>query len=127
MNTSVRMRHVCADARLRPRGRALSTRTLGFIYTDVPCPRGRWVTSTRSHRGVRTDTLVSARTRVFYPLGNFIMDATVRPSHRQPIGHCPTVRPRDNPACTHTPATSTLSIVLSVKVITTMELNCTQP
>jgi hypothetical protein len=36
-------------------------------------------------------------------LGNFITDATVRPSHGRPSGHCPSIRPsvryhpRDNP------------------------------
>jgi hypothetical protein len=35
---------------------------------------------------VRTDVPI-------YPRGNFITDATVRPSHGQPSGHRPTVRP----------------------------------
>jgi hypothetical protein len=60
--------------------------------------------SARSLGCVRADTLASARTPVFYPPGNFIMDATVHLSHRQPSGHRLTIRPsvcyrpHDNPA-----------------------------
>jgi hypothetical protein len=39
----------------------------------------------RGHALVRTDASV-------LPPGNFITDATVRPSHRRPSGHRPSVR-----------------------------------
>jgi hypothetical protein len=51
----------------------------------------------RGHAHVRVDASV-------LPPGNFIMDATVRPSHGRPSGHRPSVRPsvryrpRDNPS-----------------------------
>jgi hypothetical protein len=54
-----------------------------------------------SDRHVRADELVSVWThghvRVdvpIYPLGNFITDAIVRPSHGQPNGHRPRRCPR---------------------------------
>jgi hypothetical protein len=58
-------------------------------------PRGRMVAS----HGL---TRVRADAHCFIP-GNFKKDATVRPSHGRPRGHCPSVRPsvrkrpRDNP------------------------------
>jgi hypothetical protein len=57
----------------------------------------RWVASART-RLVRADaTRVRADASVLPP-GNFITDATVRPSHGRPSGHRPIVRPRDNAA-----------------------------
>jgi hypothetical protein len=55
--------------------------------------------SVRMHRLVRADASI-------LPPGNFITDATVRPSHGRPNGHRPTVHPsvlyrlRDNHALT---------------------------
>jgi hypothetical protein len=56
---------VRADARARPRERAMSARTLGCFRADAI---------------------------VLLP-GNFITDATMRPSHGRPSGHGPIVRP----------------------------------
>jgi hypothetical protein len=47
-----------------------SARTHGRVYADVP----------------------------IYPLGNFIMDATVRPSYRRPSSHRPRPRPSVRPS-----------------------------
>jgi hypothetical protein len=82
LGASARMPHVRADAFLRPRGRN--------------CPRGCWDASARMRCCIRADASV-------LPPGNFITDATVRPSHGQPSGHRAIVRlsvhyrPRDNP------------------------------
>jgi hypothetical protein len=57
----------------------VSVRTLGCVRADG---QGR----PRGHVCVRVDA------SVLLP-GNFIMDATVRPSHGQPNGHRPSVRP----------------------------------
>jgi hypothetical protein len=72
-------------------GRAASTRTL--VLSVWTC----WVRADAAR--VRTDVPI-------YPRGNFITDATVRPSHGRPSSHRPTVRPTvlnrpcDNPAQT---------------------------
>jgi hypothetical protein len=53
--------------------------------------------SVQTHR-VRADTGVRLRGRECLPPGNFITDATMRPSHGRLSGHHPAVRyrPRDN-------------------------------
>jgi hypothetical protein len=78
MNASAWTRHVRVEA--------ASPRMLDCVRTDAPCPCGRWVASPRTYRGVRADTSILSP-------GNFITDATVRPSHGRPSGHHPTVRP----------------------------------
>jgi hypothetical protein len=85
------MRHVCADAVLRPRERAVSAWTLGCIRTDAEGRlRGPWVASVQTHKGVRADASVLS-------LGNFRTDATMRLSHGRPSGHRPTFRPSVRP------------------------------
>jgi hypothetical protein len=43
--------------------------------------------------GIRADACARPRGWQCFTLGNFKTDATVRPSHERPYGHCPTVRP----------------------------------
>jgi hypothetical protein len=67
----------------------MSAQTYGHVHTDV-------LMSAQTYRHVRADVSV-------LPLGNFITDATVSPSHGLPSGHHPSVRPsvryrpHDNP------------------------------
>jgi hypothetical protein len=61
------------------------SKSLGIHGVDAARPRGR-CPSARMHSRVHADARV-------LPLGNFITDATVRPSHGRPSGHRPTVRP----------------------------------
>jgi hypothetical protein len=64
------------------------SKSLGIHGVNVALPRRR--------EHVCADVLASARTRAFTP-GNFIMDATMRPSHGRPSSHrltiCPSVCP----------------------------------
>jgi hypothetical protein len=111
---SARTLHVRADAGVRLCGRTMPARTRFCVRTDVTCLRGRWGASTRIRccvrgtRPVRADVGMRPRERKCFSPGNFITDATVRPS---PSGLaaivrssvCPSVclsvryRPRDNP------------------------------
>jgi hypothetical protein len=60
---------------MRPRGRTISVWTLGCV---------------------RADREGHPRSQECFIPGNFITNATVRPSHGQPSGHCLTVRPQSS-------------------------------
>jgi hypothetical protein len=80
---------------LRPQGRGKGREGGGGRGEGRGERREGMSVSARTGR-VRADTSV-------LPPGNFIMDATVRPSHGRPNGHHPIIRPfvryrlRDNP------------------------------
>jgi hypothetical protein len=94
---SARTEPVRTGSRLRPQGRG-EGREGGegrgrkgeggneCVRADVLCPRERWIASARTRSR-------SCGLKCFLPPGNFLTDATVRPSHGRPSGHCPIFRP----------------------------------
>jgi hypothetical protein len=60
-----------------------SAQTLDCVCADAPCPHGHW---TADAGCIRADaSVLSPR--------NFIIDATMRPSHGRLSVHRPTIRP----------------------------------